>query len=155
MTLPGASFIIPLIVINPIKTYIYITIGILLAVCPESVRGAAGGGEVFLLEEPRVRSTFDRAEDLLRRGNGAGAADLLAVAYFHALTYRPHEPEWEGRDRFLLSIGHYAIALYAALIEAGAVIRLGNELHVAPDAADAFIVELGRRQALEGVRTSE
>ena len=48
-----------------------------------------------------------------------GAADLLAVSYFHALTYRPHEPEWEGRDRFCLSIGHYAIALYAALIEAG------------------------------------
>jgi transketolase len=48
-----------------------------------------------------------------------GAADLLAVSYFHALNYRPHEPEWEGRDRFCLSIGHYAIALYAALIEAG------------------------------------
>ena len=48
-----------------------------------------------------------------------GIADVLAVAYFHALTYRPDDPEWEGRDRFLLSIGHYAIALYAALIEAG------------------------------------
>ena len=48
-----------------------------------------------------------------------GVADVLAVAYFHAMTYRPEEPEWEGRDRFLLSIGHYAIALYAALIEAG------------------------------------
>ena len=48
-----------------------------------------------------------------------GVADVLAVAYFHAMTYRPHEPEWEGRDRFLLSIGHYAIALYSALIEAG------------------------------------
>jgi transketolase len=48
-----------------------------------------------------------------------GAADLLAVSYFHAMTYRADDPEWEGRDRFLLSIGHYAIALYAALIEAG------------------------------------
>jgi transketolase len=46
-------------------------------------------------------------------------ADVLAVAYFHAMRYRPEEPEWEGRDRFLLSNGHYAIALYAALIEAG------------------------------------
>ncbi|MCZ8185691.1 MAG: transketolase [Beijerinckiaceae bacterium] len=46
-------------------------------------------------------------------------ADVLAVAYFHAMTYRPEDPEWEGRDRFLLSNGHYAIALYAALIEAG------------------------------------
>lgn len=47
-----------------------------------------------------------------------GVADVLAVSYFHALAYRPNDPEWEGRDRFLLSIGHYAIALYAALIEA-------------------------------------
>ncbi|MFO1136347.1 MAG: transketolase [Rhodoblastus sp.] len=50
-----------------------------------------------------------------------GAADLLSVSYFHALNYRPDEPEWEGRDRFCLSIGHYAIALYAALIEAGVI----------------------------------
>jgi transketolase len=51
-------------------------------------------------------------------GQALGAADLLAVAYFHALSYQPHDPEWEERDRFYLSIGHYAIALYAALIEA-------------------------------------
>lgn len=52
-------------------------------------------------------------------GQALGMADILAVAYRHALHYRADEPEWEGRDRFLLSIGHYAIALYAALIEAG------------------------------------
>ena len=54
-------------------------------------------------------------------GQALGIADVLAVSYFHALTYRPADPHWEGRDRFLLSIGHYAIALYAALIEAGIV----------------------------------
>jgi transketolase len=48
-------------------------------------------------------------------------ADILAVAYRHAMNYRPDDPAWEGRDRFLLSHGHYAIALYAALIEAGIV----------------------------------
>ncbi len=52
-------------------------------------------------------------------GQALGVADVLAVAWFHALRYRPDDPAWEGRDRFLLSIGHYAIALYAALIEAG------------------------------------
>ncbi|TWC22798.1 MULTISPECIES: transketolase [unclassified Pseudomonas] len=52
-------------------------------------------------------------------GQALGAADLLAVSYFHALRYQPQNPEWEERDRFYLSIGHYAIALYAALIEAG------------------------------------
>lgn len=54
-------------------------------------------------------------------GQALGMADILAVAYRHALNYRPNEPEWEGRDRFLLSHGHYAIALYAALIEAGII----------------------------------
>ncbi len=45
-------------------------------------------------------------------------ADVLAVIYFDSMNYRPEDPLWEGRDRFLLSNGHYAIALYAALIEA-------------------------------------
>ena len=52
-------------------------------------------------------------------GQALGVADVLAAAYFHAMNLRPGDPEWEGRDRFYLSIGHYAIALYAALIEAG------------------------------------
>ncbi|MCO4785596.1 transketolase [Marinomonas atlantica] len=51
-------------------------------------------------------------------GQALGISDVLAVSYFHSLCYRANEPEWEGRDRFLLSIGHYAIALYAALLEA-------------------------------------
>ena len=51
-------------------------------------------------------------------GQALGWADVLAVAYGHALKLRPDEPRWEGRDRFLLSHGHYAIALYAAMIEA-------------------------------------
>ena len=54
-------------------------------------------------------------------GQALGWADVLAVAYRHALRLRPGEPEWEERDRFLLSHGHYAIAHYAALIEAGII----------------------------------
>jgi transketolase len=54
-------------------------------------------------------------------GQALGWADVLAVAYRHALNLRPDDPEWEGRDRFLLSHGHYAIAHYAALIEAGVI----------------------------------
>ena len=54
-------------------------------------------------------------------GQALDIADVLAVAYFHAMKLRPDDPKWEGRDRFLLSNGHYAIALYAALIEAGVV----------------------------------
>lgn len=52
-------------------------------------------------------------------GQALDIADVLAFAYFDAMRYRPEDPQWEGRDRFLLSNGHYAIALYAALLEAG------------------------------------
>ena len=51
-------------------------------------------------------------------GQALGWADVLAVAYGHALNFKPEDPQWESRDRFLLSHGHYAIAFYAALIEA-------------------------------------
>ena len=51
-------------------------------------------------------------------GQALGWADVLAVAYCHAMDVTPDNPEDEGRDRFLLSHGHYAIAFYAALIEA-------------------------------------
>jgi transketolase len=54
-------------------------------------------------------------------GQALGVADVLAVAYTDVLNHRPEDPHWEGRDRFLLSIGHYAIALYAALAEAGII----------------------------------
>src|SRR5207253_7941348 len=46
---------------------------------------------------------------------------VAAEAYCPAMNLRPNEPEWEGRDRFLLSHGQYAIAHYAALIEAGVI----------------------------------
>ena len=52
-------------------------------------------------------------------GQALGYADVLAVAYGHAMKYRADDPQWEERDRFLLSHGHYAIAFYAALIDAG------------------------------------
>ena len=52
-------------------------------------------------------------------GQALGVADVLAVVYMDQLRYRAEDPHWEGRDRLLLSIGHYAIALYAALAEAG------------------------------------
>jgi transketolase len=54
-------------------------------------------------------------------GQALGVADVLAVAYTDQLRYRPEDPHWPDRDRLLLSIGHYAIALYAALAEAGTI----------------------------------
>jgi transketolase len=54
-------------------------------------------------------------------GQALGYADVLAVAYCHAMKFRPEDPDWAHRDRFLLSHGHYAIAHYAALLEAGVI----------------------------------
>jgi transketolase len=52
-------------------------------------------------------------------GQGLAIADLLSVLYFHELRYDPRRLDWPQRDRFVLSIGHYSIGLYAALAEAG------------------------------------
>ncbi|WP_210604617.1 transketolase [Brevibacterium oceani] len=52
-------------------------------------------------------------------GQALDISDVLAVLYTDQLKFDPANPQWEGRDRFLLSIGHYALALYAALAEAG------------------------------------
>jgi transketolase len=72
----------------------------------------------------RIRRNALRMGEVQGEGYIAQAldiADVLAAAYFHAMRYRSEDPAWEGRDRFLLSNGHYAIALYAALVEAGIV----------------------------------
>jgi len=72
----------------------------------------------------RIRRQALRMGEVQGQGYIAQAldiADVLAVAYFHAMKLKPEDPQWEGRDRFLLSNGHYAIALYAALIEAGVI----------------------------------
>jgi transketolase len=50
---------------------------------------------------------------------GLGIADCLAALYFHELRHDPDDPDWADRDRFLLSTGHYSIAMYAVLAEAG------------------------------------
>ena len=54
-------------------------------------------------------------------GQALGAADMFAAVYADQLRFRADDPHWEGRDRFLLSTGHYAIGHYAALAEAGIV----------------------------------
>jgi transketolase len=54
-------------------------------------------------------------------GQGLGIADLLAALYFHELRYDPEDATWAERDRFLLSTGHYSIALWAAFAEAGII----------------------------------
>lgn len=52
-------------------------------------------------------------------GGSLSAIDLVTVLYFSEMRHDPKNPLWSGRDRFILSKGHAAPALYAALGEAG------------------------------------
>ena len=52
-------------------------------------------------------------------GGTLSAVDILTCLYFHQMNIRPESPLWEDRDRFVLSKGHAAPALYAILSELG------------------------------------
>ncbi len=52
-------------------------------------------------------------------GGSLSATDIITALYFNILRHRPSDPEWEDRDRFILSKGHAAPALYSALARTG------------------------------------
>jgi len=52
-------------------------------------------------------------------GGSLSIADMMACLYFHEMRHNPKNPAWEDRDRLVLSKGHAAPALYAALALAG------------------------------------
>lgn len=66
----------------------------------------------------------DIIEMLVDAGSGHSAgsldmADIFAAMYFHILRHDPRNPEWEERDRLILSNGHICPVRYAAMAEAG------------------------------------
>ncbi len=52
-------------------------------------------------------------------GGSLSIADIMAVLYFDELKIDKENPNWEERDRLVLSKGHCAPALYGALAERG------------------------------------
>ncbi len=52
-------------------------------------------------------------------GGSLGLADVMTVMYFNILNHDPKNPDWPERDRLILSIGHVAPVLYAALARSG------------------------------------
>ncbi len=52
-------------------------------------------------------------------GGSLSAADIITALYFKAMHHDPQNPQWPDRDRFILSKGHAAPILYAALAESG------------------------------------
>ncbi|GAG45641.1 unnamed protein product, partial [marine sediment metagenome] len=52
-------------------------------------------------------------------GGSLSAADIVTALYFKIMRYNPQNTQWADRDRFILSKGHAAPILYAALAESG------------------------------------
>ncbi len=52
-------------------------------------------------------------------GGSLSAVEIITALYFKVMRLDPRNPGWEERDRFVLSKGHAAPALYAALAERG------------------------------------
>ncbi|NLL18015.1 MAG: transketolase [Clostridia bacterium] len=74
-------------------------------------------------------------------GGSLSAADIVTALYFHEMNINPQEPDWADRDRFVLSKGHAAPVLYAALAERGyfpkeellTLRKMGSRLQGHPD----------------------
>jgi transketolase len=52
-------------------------------------------------------------------GGSLSATDLVVALYFYQMRHQPSNPSWEERDRFVMSKGHAAPVVYAALAESG------------------------------------
>jgi len=52
-------------------------------------------------------------------GSVLSCADILAVLYSRVMRFRPADPRWAERDRFIMSKGHAGAGVYAALAELG------------------------------------
>lgn len=79
--------------------------------------------EGFLPIATEIRRDIIRM--LVRAGSGhsggpLGSADIFTVMYFGGyMRFKPENMQWDGRDRFVLSAGHMAPVMYAALANAG------------------------------------
>ena len=84
-------------------------------------------------------------------GGPLGMADIFTALYFNVLKHHPKNPQWEGRDRLVLSNGHICPVMYAAMANAGyfpktellTLRKLGTRLQGHP-----------HREALPGLETT-
>jgi transketolase len=84
-------------------------------------------------------------------GGDFSVTDILTALFFHVLTVDPTRPTWENRDRFILSKGHCAAALYSTLAASG---------YFPPSELDTFMAPLSalnghpNRNKVPGVETN-
>jgi len=83
--------------------------------------------QTYTIEELELKAN-DIRQDIMRMlehaGSGhsagpLGLADIFTALYFDVLRYDPDKPDWDERDIFVLSNGHCAPVLYAAMAHAG------------------------------------
>jgi transketolase len=92
-------------------------------------------------------------------GGSASSAEIVAALYGHKMRFDPKNPQWEGRDRFIYSKGHAAIAQYAALAETGffpvaelaTTKSLGSRLQGHPDRCKTPGIEAGTGSLGQGL----
>jgi transketolase len=80
--------------------------------------------KIKFLEEKAVKIRRSIVEMLIEARSGhlagsLGMTDIFTYLYFHALNHNPKKPNWEYRDRLVLSNGHICPALYATMAHAG------------------------------------
>lgn len=80
--------------------------------------------EIHKLEERANLIRQDIIQMLLEAGSGhsagpLGMADIFTALYFHILNHDPKNPNWEDRDRLILSNGHICPVRYATMAHAG------------------------------------
>jgi len=119
---------------------------------------------IAAIEAKAARMRYDIVEMIAEAGSGhpggsLSAADIVATLYFHVLRHDPTRPDWPERDRFVLSKGHAAPVLYAALAEAGYLGRdhlktlrkLGSILQGHPDCQKCAGVEVSTGSLGQGL----
>ncbi len=113
----------------------------------------------------RVRINIAKTTNAAGSGHPGGsmsATDILVTLYFRVMHHDPGKPEWPSRDRFVLSKGHAAPALYSVLAEAGyfskellmSLRKLGSPLQGHPDMKRLPGVEMSTGSLGQGLSTA-
>lgn len=95
-------------------------------------------------------------------GGSCSSADLVAALYGHKMRFHADNPSWDGRDKFIYSKGHAAIAQYAAMAEVGyfpveelkTTKKLGSRLQGHPDRLKTPGIEAGTGSLGQGLSIS-
>ena len=74
-----------------------------------------------------IDMTYNTGKTGAHLGGSLSIVELLAGLYAGSIRFNRDDPEWDGRDRVILSKGHAAMALYAAIAEAGIIDK--NDLY--------------------------